>query len=268
MVRRRQTYAFAIFGEKASLDEVVLPIAERFEADAYLGPGEISDTFIHRIAKDAVKDGRPLIIFTLTDFDPSGWQMTISIARKLQAFRDLRFPRLRFEVVPVALTIDQVHELQLPSTPLKEGDKRRERWVEAFDVEQTEIDSLTTPDQMDDLRTIIEQAFVPYFDFDLEDRVAAAEAEWTAAAQEAIDEQADANRLAAARERAEELRAAIDELEAELTAIADPIELPPIEVPQVEIDDDPARQALVYLDQGWISATKALIERKKYGNDD
>src|SRR6476659_6559942 len=88
----RQAYHFAIFGEKASLEEVLLPIAKQQQADLYLPTGEISDTLVHRIASDAVEDGRPLVLFTLADCDPSGWQMAVSIARKLQAFRDLLFP--------------------------------------------------------------------------------------------------------------------------------------------------------------------------------
>ena len=85
-----------------------MSIAERYEADLYLGQGETSDTFIFQIARDAVTDGRPLVVFTLTDCDPSGWQMFISIARKLQAVQDLLFPQLRWEIVPVALSPEQV----------------------------------------------------------------------------------------------------------------------------------------------------------------
>src|SRR5262249_56048373 len=81
----RQAYAFAMFGEKASLEDVLLPIARAKQADLYLPTGEISDTLIHRIAKDAAADGRPLVMFTLADCDPAGHQMTVSIGRKLQA---------------------------------------------------------------------------------------------------------------------------------------------------------------------------------------
>jgi hypothetical protein len=254
-----------IFGEKASLDEVVLPIAQRFEADLYLQTGEISDTYVHQIAKDANEDGRPLIVITLSDCDPSGRQMAISIARKLQAFRDLFFPRLRFEVVPAALTVEQAKRLDLPSTPLKKGEKRAGAWKRAFGIEQTEIDALTAPERMDDLREIVERAFVPYFDFDLERRVAEAEAEWTEAARAAIEEQIDADRMAAARARAAVLRNEIADLGVELEAIAEGVELPPVEVPEAEIDDGP-RQALVGLDQNWIAATKALRVHRNYGN--
>src|SRR5262249_42283234 len=37
-----QPYQFVIFGEKASLEDVALPVAEQFQADLYLNTGEIS----------------------------------------------------------------------------------------------------------------------------------------------------------------------------------------------------------------------------------
>jgi hypothetical protein len=123
----RQAFHFAIFGEKASLEDVLGPVAKEKQADLYLPTGEISDTLVHRIAKDADDDGRPLVMFTLADCDPAGRQMSVSIGRKLQALRDLLFPNLRFEVVPVALNPDQVAELGLPSTPLKETEQRADR---------------------------------------------------------------------------------------------------------------------------------------------
>jgi hypothetical protein len=138
----RQAYQFVVFGEKASLEDVVLPVARAKQADAYLNTGEISDTRLHEIARDASADGRPLVVFTLTDCDPSGYQMAVSIGRKLQALRDLFFPELQFEIVPVALLVEQVRELELPSAPLKETEKRADRWKLAFGVEQTEIDAL------------------------------------------------------------------------------------------------------------------------------
>ena len=265
----RQAYHFVIFGEKASLEVVVLPIARAKEADLYLPTGEISDTLLYRIAKDANDDGRPLVLFTLADCDPAGHQMSVSIGRKLQAFRDLLFPDLCFEVVPVALTVEQVRELGLPSTPLKETEKRADRWRQAFGVEQTEIDALATL-QPDVLREIVEAAFDPYFDRTLEDRVAEAEAEWLAEAQSAINEQIDPAVLTALRteaaERLAELESVIADINERLRLAADRFTLPVIKVPGPEIDEDAPRQALVSFDDNWMAATRALIARKQYGN--
>lgn len=265
----RQAFHFSIFGEKASLEDVLRPIASKMQADLYLPTGEISDTLVHTIAKDADRDGRPLVMFTLADCDPAGRQMPVSIGRKLQALRDLLFPNLRFEVVPVALNPDQVAELGLPSTPLKETERRADRWREAFGIEQTEIDALATL-RPDVLGEIVERAFDPYVDRDLRKRVTLAEVEWRRQADQALREQIDQEHLEALRAEAAgrltELEDAIAEINAQLRmAAGDRFTLPAIVVPQPEIDEDAPRQALVSLDQDWTEATRALIERKAYG---
>jgi hypothetical protein len=242
----RQAYHFVIFGEKASLEDVVLPVARAKQADLYLPTGEISDTLLYRIAKDAAADGRKMVLFTLADCDPAGHQMAVSIGRKLQAFRDKLFPKLKFEVMPIALTVEQVRELGLPSTPLKETEKRASRWRDAFGVEQTEIDALATL-RPNVLREIVEAAFEPYYDSTLEDRVDEARNEWLEQAQEAIDAQIDPAVLAALRTEAAarlaELESVITDINERLHLAADHFTLPAIEVPQPEIDEDASRQS-------------------------
>jgi len=243
----RQAFHFVIFGEKASLEDVVLPIARAKQADLYLPTGEISDTLLYRIAKDAAADGRPMVMFTLADCDPAGYQMAVSIGRKLQAFRDYRFPKLKFEIVPIALTVEQVRELGFPSTPLKETEKRASRWRQAFGVEQTEIDALATL-RPDVLRQIIEAAFEPYYDSSLEDRVDDARTDWMAQAQAAIDEQVDPTVLVALRaeatEQLSEVQSVIADLNERFRLAADRFTLPAIEIPQPELDEDAPRQSL------------------------
>jgi hypothetical protein len=248
---------------------VLLPIARAKQADLYLPTGEISDTLIFKIAKDAAADGRPLVMLIIADCDPAGHQMAVSIGRKLQAFKDLFFPKLRFEIVPVAFTVEQMRELGLPSSPLKETEKRADRWRQAFGVEQTEIDALATL-QPDVLREIVEHAFDPYFDRTLEDRVDEARADWMQQAQTAIDEQVDPEILAALRTEAAgrlaELESVIADINERLRLAADSFRLPAIEIPQAEIDEDAERLALVSFDDNWMTATRALIDRKAYGN--
>src|SRR5262245_41469837 len=265
----RQAFHFVIFGEKASLEDVVLPIARAKRADLYLPTGEISDTLLYRIAKDAAADGRPMVMFTLADCDPAGYQMPVSIGRKLQAFRDYRFPKLKFEIVPIALTVEQVGELGLPSTPLQEKEKRANRWRQAVGVEHTEIDALATL-RPNDLSQIIEAAFEPYYDASLEYRVDEARTDWMVQAQAAIDEQGDPAMLATLRaeatERLAELESIIADLNERFRLAADRFTLPAIEVPRPELDEDAERQALVSLNDSWVTATRALIARKQYGN--
>jgi hypothetical protein len=198
--------------------------------------------------------------------------MPVSIARKLQAFSDLFFPTLAFEVVRIALTPEQVAEEDLPSTPLKATEKRASRWREAFGIDQTEIDALTTPSKRSVLQRILRQALKPYIDSTLTRRVADAKAEWDSAAQEAVAEQIDADHLARIREEASarlgELREEIDRINEQLNlAAGEHFTLPEIEVPEPEVELDPERQALVSFDDDWVGASQALIKHKSYGKD-
>ncbi len=175
----RQPYRLVVFGEKASLDPIVTPIADRYDADVFLVTGEISSTLVYEMCKAGAEDGRPMIIFTLSDFDPSGWQMPVSIARKVQAYRDLFFNDLQYEIRPVALLFDQVKELNLPSTPLKESEKRGDAWREVWGREQTEIDAVIEL-RPDVLREQLTAALDQFYDRTLERRVTAAAANWEA----------------------------------------------------------------------------------------
>ena len=269
-----KAFSFACFGEKASLEEICLPWASAHQVDLYLGTGETSDTFIYQIARDAVADGRPLVVFILTDCDPSGWQMLISIARKLQAVQDLLFPPLRWEIVHVGLTPYQARHFELAEEPIKKGDKRAAAWEKAFGVKQTEIDALTTPEMTDRgiLRQLLDDAIAPYIDTALEGRVEQAKTEWYEEATAIVDAQIDAEAVAQVRERIEQLQQELDDAKDVLNAATEDIELPEVTVPQPIVDADhldDARLAVIRFDTDWVNATKILIARKRYlGNDE
>ena len=74
----------------------------------------------------------------------------------------------------MALTPDQVREYGLPSTPLKDTERRADKWTAATGVEQTEIDALAAL-QPDLLRQIADDAIAPFYDDTLDDRVRQAE---------------------------------------------------------------------------------------------
>ncbi len=171
--------------------------------------------------------------------------------------------------MPVALTPDQVRELNLPSTPLKETEKRADRWRDAFGVDQTEIDALTTPANAAILERLIRQAFLPYIDRSLGRRVREARDAWDEAAREALEDQIDGDRLASIRAEAETrletLREQIASINEQLELTAGDIALPPIEVPEPEVELDSDRQALVSFDHDWVEASQALIKHKGYG---
>ena len=158
-----QPYRLVFFGEKTSLDDILSPVARECGADLYLPAGEISDTMLHTMAETGAQDGRPMVVLCFSDCDPSGWQMPISIGRKLQAFKALLFPDLKFLVRRVALMPEQVRVHGLPSTPLKATERRADKWQEAMGVAQTEIDALAAL-QPALLRRMAREAIKPFYD--------------------------------------------------------------------------------------------------------
>jgi hypothetical protein len=175
-----------MIGEKSSLRDVLLPIAQEVGADLLLPTGEASDVMIYNMAKRAAQDGRPTKVFYFSDFDPSGWQMSISVSAKLLAFRHQDFPNVDIEVYRAALTADQVKTLGLPSTPLKSTERRSSKWRKRWGHDQTEIDALGTV-RPDELRRITYAALAPFYDPTLGKRNAAWAARWGSAAQRRLE---------------------------------------------------------------------------------
>lgn len=266
---REQPYRLAFYGEKTSLAPILGPISDRLGADLFLPTGEISDTQLHAMAKAGGEDGRELIVFTVTDFDPSGWQMTVSIGRKLQALRDLLFPDLDFQVRPIALNGEQARHLDLPSTPLKETEKRADKWREYMGWEQTEIDALATL-QPDVLRRIVNDAVAPFYDHTLNRRVYAAKSGWEREANEQLREQIDAEHMKALKADAEqqiaEMCDKLNEIEETIGAAMRGlrIDLPGPEIPEPEINESLQGAPLLSSEWSWSDQTRALIARKSY----
>jgi len=181
-----QPYRLVMIGEKSSLRDVLLPIAEAFGTELLLPTGEPSTTMIYNMAARATADGRPTKVFYFSDFDPSGWQMPVSVARKLQALRCSHFPDLDIEVRRAALLPEQVKRLDLPSTPLKLTEKRADRWREHWGHEQTEIDALAAL-KPDELGRIARAVLAPFHDPTLAHRNNARADRWRRAAQRRLD---------------------------------------------------------------------------------
>jgi hypothetical protein len=95
----RQSHRIIFYGEKSSLSVVLRPIAEQIGAEMILVTGESSDSHIAAMVRRASEDGRPAVVLYFSDFDPSGHQMPVSVARKLQALRDLYYPNLRISSI-------------------------------------------------------------------------------------------------------------------------------------------------------------------------
>jgi hypothetical protein len=263
-----QPYKLVLFGEKTSLEDVLGPICEQRHADLYLPSGEISDTLLHSMARIGAADGRPMRVLCFSDCDPAGWQMPISIARKLQALIEGGFfPALEVEVHRVALTPDHVRAHGLPSTPLKPTEKRAGNWLAAQGVEQTEIDALAAL-QPDLLRRIARAAIAPFFDTSLVHQVGEARERWRTEAQEALERQIGPQALARIRADAvanlDAVHEQIEALNEALRVDTEGIDLPEVVVPEPDVDGWYGLP-LFDSDDDFASASRGLADDRAYG---
>jgi hypothetical protein len=268
-----QPYRIALIGEKSSLEPVLGPASNSYDTDLFLPTGEISDTQIYLLAQAAALDGRPLVVLYFADCDPAGWQMGISVGRKLQACKLLIPDMPDFELYRVALTPEWVQEYNrshdpLPSSPLKETERRADNWRQAWGVEQTEIDSLLTPGRQQILAQLARDAIAPFYDLALGRRVRAARGRWLDEAQEAVDAVADTAVLQEIRHQAaqelEAMQERVRRLSDELRIDPGDIELPAFEIPEAQVSGTGALPPL--LDSRWPFADQchALISSKSY----
>jgi hypothetical protein len=253
----QQKYRLVIVGEKSSLGHALRPVARAYHADLYLPTGEMSDTRIYELARDAAEDRRPCVVFYVSDCDPSGYWMPVVVARKLQALVALEFSGLEIPVRHVGLTPEQVRQYRDRKRPLpaaltdeKNSGTRREQFEARHRIACTEVDALmaTSPADLDQL---VRDAVEPFFDATLESRVRAAQAEWKREA--TVD--GDYSELEAERDR---LLADVQALNA-LLADAE-LEAPdPPELPEPQPTED-ADEPLFDSDWDFADATAALID--------
>jgi hypothetical protein len=268
--RARQTHRIILYGEKSSLSAVLRPIAEAIGAEMILVTGESSDRYIWEMADRASQDGRPAVVLYFADFDPSGHQMAISVARKIQALRDFQYPGLNIKLYRVALTIDQVRALDLPSSPLKHTERRADRWRAKHGHDQTEIDAMVEL-HPEALRQATLEAVAPFYDDTLDNRARQVEEAWRKQAGEALRRHSDyrdfSRRIEGAYERAQDAVAELhNEQERASEILQETLPRPP-KLPGAA-RSGAAKPALFDSDTDFVTASLRLIADKQLDDDD
>ena len=165
----RQPWRLVLAGEKASLAAVLGPLARRYCAELVLPTGEMSDTLVHGIAHRAATDGRPAVVLYFADADPAGWQMPVSVARKLQAFAGPD-AGLEVEVRPGPADARAGRRAR-PAEHAAEGDRAAGGGGCAGSGASRPRSTRSAALRPEELRRIAVEAMEPFFDRDLDRRV-------------------------------------------------------------------------------------------------
>ncbi len=146
-----QSCRVEIWIEKDALASVIQPITEHYDVPLYVARGYSSKTFIFKSASQIKRVTKPSFIYHFGDFDPSG----IDAANNIQ--KGLKEHGANATFLHVAITHQQIIDLELPTRETKSSDPRAKRWG---DLPSVELDALP-PDL---LRDLVENCILRHID--------------------------------------------------------------------------------------------------------
>lgn len=128
--------------EKDALVGVITDICEVLEVPYFSCRGYVSDSEMWRAAMRQVnnyENGQETIILHLGDHDPSGIDMSRDIEDRIRLFTQGEF---YINVKRIALTMDQILEVEPPPNPAKMTDTRYGKYISEYGDESWELDAL------------------------------------------------------------------------------------------------------------------------------
>ncbi|HSH81235.1 MAG TPA: hypothetical protein VLA19_22100 [Herpetosiphonaceae bacterium] len=148
-----QPYHIEVWCEKSTMNDVLIPLCQRYGANLQTGVGELSITATLAMVRRLEASGKPARIFYVSDFDPAGQSMPVAVARKAEYFIRNEGLNIDMRLFPVVMTADQVRHYDLPRTPIKETERRRGSFEHQHGTGAVELDALEAlyPGELDRL---------------------------------------------------------------------------------------------------------------------
>jgi hypothetical protein len=137
-----QEYIVEVWIEKSTQNDWLEPLCRRREVNLVVGIGEQSEVRSRELAMRAAKYGKPVRVIYISDFDPGGRSMPKAVARKVEFTIAKLVLDVDLQLIPLALTPEQCHRYQLSRIPIKETERRRDKFEQIFGVGATELDAL------------------------------------------------------------------------------------------------------------------------------
>jgi hypothetical protein len=165
-----QDYIVEVWIEKSTQNDWLIPLCRRRGVNLVVGIGEQSEIRSRELALRASKYGAPVRIIYISDFDPGGRSMPKAVARKVE-FTLAKFNlKVDLQLIPLALTPDQCREYRLPRIPIKDTERRKDKFEQTFGVGATELDAMEAL-HPGELARLLEAEINNWLDPDLKRRV-------------------------------------------------------------------------------------------------
>ena len=142
-----------VWVEKDALSGVLKRVTEKYHIPILVNRGYSSAsamfdaynrfrTGIKNILESNEDEGANVIIFYLGDFDPSGMDMIRDIEDRIKEFATKHFEHFPLDVIPIALTKEQIRKYNPPPNPAKRTDPRANKFIQEHGVTSWEVDAL------------------------------------------------------------------------------------------------------------------------------
>jgi len=171
-----QPYHIEIWAEKSTMDDILIPLCQDYAINLVTGVGFLSITSVINLLGRIAESKKPTLILYVSDFDPAGALMPISVARQIEYWLKVYSLSSRVQLDWVVLTQDQVGQYQLPRVPIKESDLRKGKFEIAYGEGAVELDALEALHPRE-LARILKNKISQYRDPKLSEKLKAAKTE-------------------------------------------------------------------------------------------
>lgn len=141
---RNQEYRPEVWIEKDALVGVFERACDKYDVPLLSQRGYPSQTIVHQAAqryKHWIREGQQVTVLQFTDHDPSGIDMTRDLEDRLEMFLGRHMYSLT--VKRMALTMDQIDELNPPPNFAKLSDARAREYIWQYGEHSWELDALS-----------------------------------------------------------------------------------------------------------------------------
>lgn len=148
-----------IWIEKDAIAGVIYDITSMYDVPLMVARGFSSETFCFEAVEARGDDDRPYNVYYLGDFDRSGRDAANALREKLERFAEPKGIPIIFN--EIAVTVEQITDLGLPTRPPKRNSPADLKWEYPF---ACELDAIPP----DELREMVEgaiQTHLPYTEF-------------------------------------------------------------------------------------------------------
>ena len=142
-----QNFYVELYCEKQAMESVLKPIAGKYHIYFGYNKGYSSASTMYDLAKrikEQIDDKKKVVILYLGDHDPSGLDMIRDVRDRIEEFLtggdDYTEPD--FEVIPLALNMEQVRKYNPPPNPAKITDPRAKWYKAEYGDMSWELDAL------------------------------------------------------------------------------------------------------------------------------